>query len=500
MALARFQSTAVDTSGNVIPGASVTVRSQNTGNLVSIFSDRAGEVALSNPFTADSNGYFGFHVAGGTYRIAVSDGTNSAEFTWVGVGRVQENEIVRAIDFAVGINQNPNKTIFDYVPDLTASDVQAVSWASAPEGAVLYLNKAWGGGESGNYGAIPVAGSGLGSLFFGGADGSAFQAAAYISCTNNVGVSPGSVSGNLTFHTNPVFGTFPDERMRITSAGNVGIGTSSPGAPLDVVGTGYTFNVSSSGTSNAIAGINSSNNSFAQTALFVNTARAASTAFNYFVCAEGNFTEDVYRLRGDGNAFADGAWTGGGADYAEYFEWSDGNPDEDDRRGYSVVLDGEKVRPATSDDASSAIIGVVSTNPAVVGDSAWNHWSGKYLRDDFGSHVMEDYEVWEWTEVIIKPASGHCPEKTEDKPHSYAFDGVPEGVIVPEDKTITIQQRKKLNPDYDPDEEYISREDRPEWVTIGLMGKLRLRKGQPTGDRWIKMRDISADVEEWLVR
>jgi hypothetical protein len=32
------------------------------------------------------------------------------------------------------------------------------------------------------------------------------------------------------------------------------------------------------------------------------------------------------------------------------------------------------------------------------------------------------------------------------------------------------------------------------------MGKLRIRKGQPTGSRWIKMRDVSATVEEWLVR
>ena len=33
-----------------------------------------------------------------------------------------------------------------------------------------------------------------------------------------------------------------------------------------------------------------------------------------------------------------------------------------------------------------------------------------------------------------------------------------------------------------------------------MMGKLRMRKGQPTGDRWIKMKDISDTVEEWLVR
>jgi hypothetical protein len=32
------------------------------------------------------------------------------------------------------------------------------------------------------------------------------------------------------------------------------------------------------------------------------------------------------------------------------------------------------------------------------------------------------------------------------------------------------------------------------------MGKLRIRKGQVTSSRWIKMRDINDSVEEWLVR
>ena len=60
--------------------------------------------------------------------------------------------------------------------------------------------------------------------------------------------------------------------------------------------------------------------------------------------------------------------------------------------------------------------------------------------------------------------------------------------------------RRKTNPDWNESEAYISREDRKEWNTVGLMGKLRLRKGQPTGTNWIKMRDISDTVEEWLVR
>ena len=59
-----------------------------------------------------------------------------------------------------------------------------------------------------------------------------------------------------------------------------------------------------------------------------------------------------------------------------------------------------------------------------------------------------------------------------------------------------------LNPDYDASKKdsYETRESRKEWSYVGMMGKLRMLKGQPTGDRWIKMRDISDTVEEWLVR
>ena len=78
-----------------------------------------------------------------------------------------------------------------------------------------------------------------------------------------------------------------------------------------------------------------------------------------------NFQDRKFSFRGDGNAYADGSWSGGGADYAEYFEWSDGNTSSEDRRGISVVLDGDKIREATSGEDP---IGVISANPSVVGD------------------------------------------------------------------------------------------------------------------------------------
>jgi hypothetical protein len=234
-----------------------------------------------------------------------------------------------------------------------------------------------------------------------------------------------------------------------------------------------------------------SNANYANRIIDAVAVRSANTAYSFLVTESANFGDFEHHLRGDGNAFADGTWSGGGADYAEMFEWEDGNPDNEDRRGYSVSLVGNKIKIAEEGDE---IIGVISGNPSVIGDTAWNKWSEKYLRDDFGSYIMEPHNVLEWTDE-------------DGKEHSYEDWNLPEGIVVPDDAVIKTHDEKgnrfthrKLNPDYNPELEYVSREDRPEWDAVGMMGKLRLRKGQPVRNTWIKMRDISASVEEWLVR
>ena len=181
-------------------------------------------------------------------------------------------------------------------------------------------------------------------------------------------------------------------------------------------------------------------------------ARANNSAYNFAIYKSSSASDTEFYLRGDGNAYADGTWNGGGADYAEYFEWSDGNTESEDRRGYSVVLENNKIRKSTSDDDVSTIIGVVSGNPSVVGDVDMDDWKHKYQRDDYGTYIRDE------------------------------------------------NGDRVLNSAYNSDQEYISRENRPEWDTIGLMGKLRIRKNQSTSSNWIKMRDVSDEVEEWLVR
>ena len=164
----------------------------------------------------------------------------------------------------------------------------------------------------------------------------------------------------------------------------------------------------------------------------------------------GNGTSDTNRsnahtLDWNGNATFAGVVTGTGADYAEYFEWADGNPDDQDRVGMIVTLDGDKIRPATTSDD---ILGVVSATAMVLGDNAEWEWRQKYLYDDYGRVITEMVE--EFRDEIDR-------ETGETKKISTGF-----------------HPHRKLNPNYDPEQAYVRRSDRPEWEIIGLIGKLHV--------------------------
>lgn len=186
-----------------------------------------------------------------------------------------------------------------------------------------------------------------------------------------------------------------------------------------------------------------------------------STAGDAFII--GNGTSGAYSNRSNafrvtyaGNAYGLAAYGSSGADYAEYFEWLDGNPNDEDRRGKFVTLDGEKIRFATADD--DYILGVVSAAPCVVGDVQSEDWQGKWLTDAFGEkltqtvHIPARYEERE----MIDPETGETTT---------------ESVLIEEEHDAV---QWVVNPEFDAskNEEYISREDRKEWSPVGMIGKL----------------------------
>lgn len=241
----------------------------------------------------------------------------------------------------------------------------------------------------------------------------------------------------------------------------------------------------------------SSNSSFTGTIMYMDTPAASGTGWTFLrLRSDTGGTADLkVRIAGDGSIRADGSLTSPAADYAEYFEWEDGNPDSEDRRGITVTIADGKIRPAAEGDV---IVGVVSSRPVVVGDAAPNNWSKKYLTDDYGCPVYEDREVWSWKALVDEGEPG-VPAFRE-KEFSFFDDQVPEGVDVPSGKTVTVVPRRILNPEFDKDAEYVPRDERPEWAPVGLVGKLRVRKGQPVSASWIHLREISPSVDQWLVR
>ncbi len=165
-----------------------------------------------------------------------------------------------------------------------------------------------------------------------------------------------------------------------------------------------------------------------------------------FVIGNGTSSSasNAFRVTYAGKVYGASTYNSTGADYAEFFEWQDSNPDGEDRRGYFVTLDGEKIKIAEPNDY---ILGIVSALPAIIGNSD-EDWRGRYILDDFGAFITEEFE---YEEEVFDKETG-------------------------EKKIITKTGTKyKENPDYDPSLPYVQRDDRPEWDAIGMMGVLSVR-------------------------
>jgi len=124
-------------------------------------------------------------------------------------------------------------------------------------------------------------------------------------------------------------------------------------------------------------------------------------------------------------------------DFAEMFEWEDGNPENEKRVGYTVLVNEEGfIRKATMEDNPNDIIGVVSATATITGSAAAFDYNKKYLKDDFEQTLLD--------------ASGNA----------------------------------MINPDYDESLSYKNRSERPEWDPIGICGKLIVRNGCPINPKW----------------
>jgi hypothetical protein len=305
---------------------------------------------------------------------------------------------------------------------------------------------------------------------------------------------------------------------------NVGIGTDASSA--------YRLDLQDTASGAFVANIKN-NSATNGNGVILDTASASGVGFSFLRIFADNQADEKYKFRGDGTATADVAWIGGGADRAEMFEWADGNPEGFDgeksevgsnRVGHSVTLVNGKIKIC---EAGEVPIGVVSLTYDSLGNAGLN-WSGKYIKDDFGQYLAEPCQVVSWVErvklkdfvegqdaeyissyddkmkkdveMLTKYAVPRQDEKWKEIEHSYHIDKLPDGLTPPEDAKITEVKRRVLNPDFDVAGGYTSRTARKEWDPVGILGICRLRKGQVVAPTWIKMEDVSENVEKWFIK
>jgi hypothetical protein len=273
------------------------------------------------------------------------------------------------------------------------------------------------------------------------------------------------------------------------------------------------------------------------------STRSANSSFKFLATRSSAGADLEHNLRGDGNGYCDGAWTGGGADFAEFMEWADGNPLDEDRTGRTVAVavqdtTGHITPKIKIAEAGDVVIGAVSANPTTVGNSDWNKWQGKYLKNKYGGYLTElvDYYVWTEQRAIIpesnleaqrridqidkiegvnsnqdllqekaKLISRIVPEseyKNENVEVSYLVDEVPKDVAIPANVKIESLERRVLNPAWDgtSSEDHLPRSERKEWSQIGIVGFVIIDDGQVTGDNWISFGSLGEGVSRWLLK
>jgi hypothetical protein len=94
MALAHVEFDATDESGSLLSNVQARVELEG-GGLVSIYSDRAGSTAYSNPQTF-ADGKISFYVAGGAYKITLTAGAFSRVLRYKANGLLAENDALTA--------------------------------------------------------------------------------------------------------------------------------------------------------------------------------------------------------------------------------------------------------------------------------------------------------------------------------------------------------------------------------------------------------------------
>ena len=256
-------------------------------------------------------------------------------------------------------------------------------------------------------------------------------------------------NGNSIIHTIADVSSVSGQTIYLSNNTDLGGGSYGEG----LISDGYIFRIESSNGYNLASGYGMAGGLYAQAhGLYTIAAHAGATIYGKYGASPAEYSWSLangtslasqglaVKILQNGDIHTDGTISSPCADYAEFFEWQDGNPDKEDRAGYFVKLIGDKI--AKTDEFDTPL-GVISAMPAIIGDSGEMHWQGKFVTDDFGRVQYHD--------VLI-------PAVTDE-----------DGNIIEEER---YELQPILNPDWDSTQEYVPRLKRPEWSTVGVLGKL----------------------------
>ena len=220
------------------------------------------------------------------------------------------------------------------------------------------------------------------------------------------------------------------------------------------------------------------------------------TGFNFInakadVVKNGGPGIDVFKVDSEGSTYTQKSFYSNGRGYAELFEWADGNHKKENRNGFTVALN-DKGKLLVADEGDQ-VIGVVSNDAAFIGNAGWNGIQDRYNLDADKNHMKTKYKIVEWLDDTGVLHSYDIKDLDKD----FAL---PENSIIYETDNKGADMIKKIfRSDFIKSDDYTDRVNEG-WVPVIITGTSAVFKGQSMGANWIKVSDISDDLEQWIIR
>lgn len=153
---------------------------------------------------------------------------------------------------------------------------------------------------------------------------------------------------------------------------------------------------------------------------------------------------NAFAVQNLGNIVAQGAYSNNGSNYAEMFEWADGNLSAEDRMGYFVTFEQGTNKIRKANDTDTYILGIITADSTVIGNNYDAGWNEPYVKDTFGR-------------IVYSAAVAIVDEEVES---------------IAEPKAIKTPQ---INSSYNASKVFIPRNEQDKWGQVGIMGKIWIR-------------------------